>query len=620
MIPTSGARGDASLWTRCSPSAAATRALVGRCIALPSGPNGPGGSSRTGGCERSRCAPSRGRPPLTAGDPPPHTPPPYSSAHTWWQPASWRCCGRAPTPPPKTTPTSRRRTCPASSDASFAPSTTSSKRTRTSWSRYGHPTGNPRAHTAETTPPHRQNAPTPAPAHTGHQGKRAHTPGARTRTLVLTTRRTQQPTPAPQLRALRGPPRPSPPPPTPQPPPPHPPHPAPPPRPHPALHPPNRGGNFKNRPPNPSPRRETPPPPRPTPRRGPRPQPGRNPRPPPSSRPNLSARRGHNPQPNPSQSPSLAPRWQRKPVPPRTSSMTSSPSHPRPEGSRAQHGAPPPSPTPPRPPSWRSAPRPKRGAPRPATSQSPHPRPTDRPRPRQNDARVRQQGPRPPTNPRCQPTCSTCPTTAAAVSPKPSRPRGGDRAHTPTSPHPLAPPLPAHLRRTELRGIPRARHRHQSSQPHTHPRPLLRPGPRPRPGTMVAALDPHAALGPAKVGPGRALPRGPGPPAPQGVGGELLPPAGGWVDAAGCMGSHAGRCAPPPGSSPPQPPRAPGPPVCPQAPAGDPPEDRARRHQPVGHHSKPYPAHTHPLTTPQVSLHRHQRHPQHPRGPAHDTP
>ena len=44
MSPTSGARRDASPWTRCSPSAAATRALVGQCIALPSGPSGPGGS------------------------------------------------------------------------------------------------------------------------------------------------------------------------------------------------------------------------------------------------------------------------------------------------------------------------------------------------------------------------------------------------------------------------------------------------------------------------------------------------------------------------------------------------------------------------------------------------
>ena len=74
--PRSGARGNASPWTRCSPSAAATRALVGRCIALLSGLNGPGGSPRTGGCGRSRCAPSRGRPPQNAGTHPatPHHP------------------------------------------------------------------------------------------------------------------------------------------------------------------------------------------------------------------------------------------------------------------------------------------------------------------------------------------------------------------------------------------------------------------------------------------------------------------------------------------------------------------------------------------------------------------
>ena len=109
------------------------------------------------------------------------------------------------------------------------------------------------------------------------------------------------------------------------------------------------------------------------------------------------------------------------------------------------------------------------------------------------------------------------------------------------------------------------------------------------------------------------------PSAPQGVGGELPPPAGGGLDAAGRMGSHAGRCAPPPGSPPLQPPRAPGPPVCPQAPAGDPPGDAARRHPPVGHHPKPSPAQTHPLTTPQASAHRHRRHPQHPRSPARHT-
>ena len=222
------------------------------------------------------------------------------------------------------------------------------------------------------------------------------------------------------------------------------------------------------------------------------------------------------------------------------------------------------------------------------------------------------------------PTLDVSPHTAHAPLPPPPRvptqPRGEDPAHIPASPHPLAPPLPAHPHGTGLRGIPQARHHHQSPRPrHTQPRPLLRPRPRPRPGTVVAELDPHAALGAAKVGPGRALPRGFGPPAPQGVGGELPPPAGGGVDAAGRMGSHAGRCAPPPGSPHLQPPRAPGPSVCPQAPAGDLPGDTARRHLPVGHHSKPNPTHTAPPTTPQTSAHQHWRHPQHPRSPARHT-
>ena len=202
--------------------------------------------------------------------------------------------------------------------------------------------------------------------------------------------------PPPKPRTLRRLPQPSPPPPTPQPPPPRPPHPPPTPRPHPALHPPGRGGHLPNRPPNPPPPRAAPPPPRPTPRRSPHPRPSRRPRPPPNGHPNPSV----NPQPSPNPSPNPAPRGQHEPGPPRTSSTTSGPSRPRPEGSSAQRGAPPPSPTPPPPPSWRSAPRPKRDAPSPATSQSPQPRPTDRPRPSQNNARVHQQPPRPPTGPR----------------------------------------------------------------------------------------------------------------------------------------------------------------------------------------------------------------------------
>ena len=62
-----------------------------------------------------------------------------------------------------------------------------------------------------------------------------------------------------------------------------------------------------------------------------------------------------------------------------------------------------------------------------------------------------------------------------------------------------------------------------------------------------------------------------------------LQPAGG-VDAAGRVGSHAGRCAPPKASPPLQPPRAPGPPVCPQEPTGDPPGDATTRaHTPPCH-------------------------------------
>ena len=116
-----------------------------------------------------------------------------------------------PDTPTKTTPTSQRRTCPASSDASSAPSTTSSKHTRTSLSRYGHPPGNPRARTAETTPPQQ------------HQHAHVTRENARTRPV---------PEPAPSFSLLAGPsilrdvpkpralrrlPQPSPPPPTPQP-------------------------------------------------------------------------------------------------------------------------------------------------------------------------------------------------------------------------------------------------------------------------------------------------------------------------------------------------------------------------------------------------------------------
>ena len=72
--PTSRARGNANPWTRCSPSAAAAGALVGRCIASPSGPNRPGVSPRTGGCGGSHCAPSIGKPPKNRRGPTPRRP------------------------------------------------------------------------------------------------------------------------------------------------------------------------------------------------------------------------------------------------------------------------------------------------------------------------------------------------------------------------------------------------------------------------------------------------------------------------------------------------------------------------------------------------------------------
>ena len=200
------------------------------------------------------------------------------------------------------------------------------------------------------------------------------------------------------------------------------------------------GETSQTGPQNPSPPRATPPLPRPTPRRGPNPQPSQNPRPPPNSHPNPSVRHNRNPQPKPSPSPSPAPRRQRQPDPPRTSSMTFGPSRPRPGGSSTQHGAPPPSPMPPPPPSWRSAPRLKHNKPRPTTSQSPHPRPTDHPRPDQIEARVHQQRLRPPTNPRCQPTYSTCPANAATARPNPT-PRRGPCAHTKEGPYQDRPPL-----------------------------------------------------------------------------------------------------------------------------------------------------------------------------------
>ena len=219
--------------------------------------------------------------------------------------------------------------------------------------------------------------------------------------------------------------------------------------------------------------------------------------------------------------------------------MTFGPSRLRSGGSNAQHGAPPTSPTPSPLISWRSVPRAQHNAPRPATSQTPHPRPTGRPRWDKIDARVHQQRPRPPTNPRCQPTYSTCPATAAtAISNQTPRQRPCAHIRESTSaraPKPRAPP-----RHRTTRNLPGPPPPPVPTTPSHPPTPTPPPGTAARPGTVAAALDPHAALGAAKVGPGRALPRGPGPPAPHGVGGELPPPAGGGANAAGRMGSHAG--------------------------------------------------------------------------------
>ena len=209
--------------------------------------------------------------------------------------------------------------------------------------------------------------------------------------------------------------------------------------------------------------------------------------------------------------------------------MTFGPSRPRPGGSSTHHGAPPPSPTPPPPPSWRSAPQPRHDAPRPATSQSPHPRPTDRPRPDQINARVHQQRPRPPTNPRCQPTYSTCPATAATASPNPT-PRRRPCAHTREStfaraPTPRAPP----------------RHRTTRNPPGPPPPPVPTtpshpPTPTPPPKTAAPPRDtgggagPTSSSGSCESGPGQSPPSRAWSIGPKGsVENCRLQPAGRWM-------------------------------------------------------------------------------------------
>ena len=327
---------------------------------------------------------------------------------------------------------------------------------------------------------------------------------------------------------------------TPQPPPPRPPDQQPPPRPHPALHPPGRGGQLPNVPPNPSPPRATPPPPRPKPRQGPHPRPSRNPRPLPNSHPNPSARHDRNPQPSPNPSPKPGATTAARVQPPEDVlyDIRPQPSQAR----RQQH------------PAWRpptvtnaaattfiaerAAAKARRTSSRHLSKPAPQARGPPQTSPDQR------QGPPAASRPPYQPSMTAhikrmpCYRRRRESPPNPeaetvrAHPRVRIRAR-PHSPH-----TPTEQ---DYEESPKTRHRHRSPRPrHTHARPLLRPRPRPRLGTVVAALDPHGALGAAKVGPGRAVPRGPGPPAPQGVGGELPPPASGGSDAAGRMGSHAG--------------------------------------------------------------------------------
>ena len=185
--------------------------------------------------------------------------------------------------------------------------------------------------------------------------------------------------------------------------------------------------------------------------------------------------------------------------------MTLGPSRPRPGDSSTRHGAPPPSPTPPPPPSWRSAPRPKHDAPRPAASESPHPRPTDRPRPDQIDARVHQHRLRPPTNPGCQPTYSTCPATAATGSPNPT-PRRRLCEHTRESTSARAPTpraLPWHRTTRNPPGPP---------PPPVPTTPSHPPTPTPPPKTAAPPRDSGGGTGPTRSsgscesGPGQSPP------------------------------------------------------------------------------------------------------------------
>ena len=347
----------------------------------------------------------------------------------------------------------------------------------------------------QTTGPHSpDNATTPAPACTGHQGRRAHTPGARTRTLVVTTRRTQHPTPA--LEAQGPPPSPT------------------------AL---SSASDSTTSTTTTTSSTTTTTSSSSTPAPKPR---GKPPKQAPKlvfTASNPAAAKAHaltTPAPATRPKPKTAAKQPPKPLGvPRPHSATRPKPKPKP-GARTAARAPPPK-------DVLYDIRPQQAKAR--RQQRPARSPPHRHRRRRHHLHGRARRGRSTTHlvspplKACTlapwtapdrtrstrgstssvlaplPTLDVSPHTAHAPLPPPprveTRPRGGGRARIPGSPHPPAPRLPAHPHGTGLRGIPQARHRHQSPRPDPPPlRPLLRPRRRPRPGTVVAALDPHAAL------------------------------------------------------------------------------------------------------------------------------
>ena len=111
--------------------------------------------------------------------------------------------------------------------------------------------------------------------------------------------------------------------------------------------------------------------------------------------------------------------------------------------------------------------------------------------------------------------------------------RAHPRVHIRLHPHSPRTPTEQDYEESPGRRPPRPRH--------THPRPLLCPRPQARPGTVVAALDPHAALGAAEVGPGGS---------PPSRAWSIGPARGRWRTAAsgrrggGCRRPHGKPCWP----------------------------------------------------------------------------